>query len=51
MSRVLSFLVGTAFGIYLDQQYKLPDAISVYNDKVKPLLNMVEKKDDDSGRK
>tara|TARA_B100000123_G_C25611552_1_gene375976 strand:+ start:61 stop:210 length:150 start_codon:yes stop_codon:yes gene_type:complete len=45
MSNFISFLMGTCSGIYLAQNYKLPD-IKVVSEKIIQYLQTLEKNDD-----
>lgn len=46
MTNFISFIMGTCFGLYLDQNYEIPD-IKVVGDKILKYLNSLEKKDKD----
>ena len=45
MSRLLSFATGVVTGIYLQQNYHIPDVMKIYNEKVKPLIPEIEKRE------
>ena len=43
MSRLMSFVIGIAVGVYVDQQYKLP-RLKLLIEKGKEYLESIEKK-------
>jgi hypothetical protein len=46
MTNFISFIMGTCFGLYLDQNYEIPD-IKAVGDKILKYLNSLEKKEKD----
>ena len=46
MSNLFSFLMGTCSGIYIAQNYEIPD-IKVVTDKILDYLKSIEKKEND----
>lgn len=47
MTNFISFIMGTCFGLYLDQNYDIPD-IKIVGDKIMDYLKSLEKKDKES---
>ena len=47
MGRLLSYAAGIVTGIWLDQTYKLPNVMTVWEKEIRPRIANFEKKDDE----